>query len=310
MSDSIQSGTTSVQEILQQQVDAPNNSAPWYIPSMGPRLKSDTRAFYAAYVGIQGAELEQHLLKIVSYNILVTRHDTNSSQRDQAWPLSRYPCVGNWGFLYCPLIASPGYEGALSRARKGGIVLDFGCGFGQDLRRMALDGVSTEGMWATDLNGKLWELGFELFRDRERMRAHFVEGDVFAPETGLVETLKGKVDVVLAYQFIHLFSWDNQVKLCEMITEMSKPGSIVLGSQMGSREFRQQKTPWGEMCLQNSQSWKELWKVVAEKTGVPWEVSFSREVDLGEWGLQYEDYKWMNPRNCAFDFVVERKDES
>ena len=175
---------------------------------------------------------------------------------------------------------------------------------------MAADGVPSDQMWATDLNGDLWRMGYELLRDRGKFQAHFVQGDVFSPDIKLVEQLSGRVSVFLAYQFLHLFSWDNQIKLSEMMVAMSTPNAIILGSQMGCVEAWQQKTPWGEMFFHNNESWGKLWKAVEENTGTRWRVTHSRLVDLGEWGLQPEDYSWVDQRKRAFDFVVERVEEA
>lgn len=64
----------------------------------------------------------------------------------------------------------------------------------------------SENMYASDLHSKLWEIGCDLFRDRDAMKARFVQADIFEPDSPLRD-LDGKIDIIIACQFLHLFSW-------------------------------------------------------------------------------------------------------
>ena len=170
-------------------------------------------------------------------------------------------------------------------------------------------------MLGSDVSGELWELGYELFRDRERMRARFVRGDVFSVETreALVGGLRGNggegVDVVLAYQFFHLFSLERQVELAEVIAGMVKPGGMVVGMQMGRVEAGGEMGGFGEMFYHDVASWRRMWEDVGRETGTKWKVGHVRMRELREWGVLEEDYAWMDGRNRALDFVVERVED-
>lgn len=56
----------------------------------------------------------------------------------------------------------------------------------QDLRLLAADGALPHNMYASDISRELWQLGFELFRDREK---------IFDPGSGLGR-LSGQMNIV------------------------------------------------------------------------------------------------------------------
>ena len=60
-------------------------------------------------------------------------------------------------------------------------------------------------MYASDISQKLWELGFDLFRDHERMCAKFIQADTLDPNNNL-RHLNGQIDIIVAGQILHLFN--------------------------------------------------------------------------------------------------------
>ena len=214
--------------------------------------------------------------------------------------------MGEWIFLLSSVSRYPQYAEVLSRMKSGATVLDLGCCFGQDLRRLAADGAPTENMIASDLHSELWELGYDLFRDRDKMRARFIKTDILAPNAEF-QALKGKVDFVFMCQFLHLFSWDGQVEALKKAVEMSRPGAMFLGYQIGRTEAAEVERSWGKMFFQNEESFRRIMRQVGEETGTRWDV----EVSLGsqaEWGLELEDFEWMGPMAKGLNFVVTRVD--
>ena len=97
------------------------------------------------------------------------------------------------------------YPAIVDRARSGATVLDLGCCFGQDLRLLAANGVSPEYMYASHISSELWELGFDLFRDKAKMTAQFIQTNIFDTASHL-KLLNGRIDIIIACQFLHLFS--------------------------------------------------------------------------------------------------------
>ena len=218
--------------------------------------------------------------------------------------------MGEWIFLLPSVSRYPQYAEVLSRMKAGATVLDLGCCFGQDLRRLAADGAPTENMIASDLHSELWELGYDLFRDRETMKARFVKADIFAPPeeeegSAALDRLKGQVDFVFLCQFLHLFSWEGQVAALKRAVAMSRPGAMFLGYQIGRTEALEVEQPWGKMLLQNEDSFRRMMRQVGEETGTRWEVWASLG-SQAEWGMELEDFEWMGPASRGLNFVVRR----
>lgn len=173
---------------------------------------------------------------------------------------------------------------------------------------MASQGVPTDNMYASDLIGELWELGYELFSDKDRMKGQFIQADVFDDNSPLSQ-FNGKMDIVIANQFIHLFDWKKQVIAAKRIIGFtSGPGAIVIGYQR-AREMPENKVvPWGEMFIHNVESWYELWRQVGEETGTKWHIN-AKLVDLKEWGTEKKDTVWMDQYPMGIDFVVTRLEQ-
>ena len=279
---------------------------PWYKPEIGPRLKPVTKDVYERWSGLSGDELKTHLHIIVCSPILFCPYsDTHSrDQRDKAWPIDEYPCIGEWIFLLPGITAFPEYPQILQRAQAGATVLDLGCCFGQNLRFLAASDVPTTQMYAVDINAELWKLGFELFRDKEKMKATFLQADIFGQSSDL-QQLDHRMDIIFACQFLHLFDWNQQVIAIKRIVGFSRPGSVLLGFQRAQVEAREIERQWGTMYFHNEETFKKIWQQVGSETGTEWEVSASM-VDLQEWGMEDEDLDWEPSDPKGINFVVTR----
>lgn len=228
-------------------------------------------------------------------------------QRDRAWPFAEYPCVGQWMFLLPSVSIFSEYENVLLRVKTGASVLDLGCSFGQDLRRLAAAGAPTENMYASDLNSELWNIGFDLFRDRQRMKARFIQSDIFDRASELGD-LKAKIDIFIVCQFLHLFSWEKQFEAVKRIVEMSRPGSQLIGYQMGRLKAEESHTRWNTMFFHNVETFKRMWCDIEKETGTKWRVKVAL-VDLEELGMEKEDYDWMAATQRGLKFSVTRQDD-
>ena len=165
---------------------------------------------------------------------------------------------------------------------------------------MAIDGAPTDRMYASDLTSGLWEVGYDLFRDRERMHAQFIEADIFSDDNGLGE-LKGKVDVVVAYQFLHCFSWEGQIRAAERIVGMSRTGTVLVGAQAGSVTARHFELHGMNMFLHNVESFQEMWAQVEKNTGTKWRVECKP--------VTWKELSELRRLEMLVDFVVERVDD-
>ena len=179
------------------------------------------------------------------------------------------------------------------------VFLDLGCAFAQDIRRLVVDGVDSSKCYGSDLRLDFVELGYDLFRDRETLQTKFIPGDIFDENSALKE-LDGKVDLVGASAFFHLFDLERQKIVARRVAKLMKPqeNSLIVGIQVGnlvpgdvpSRTF-------GSRYQHNLDSWRKLWAEVGEEIGVKFEVD-GRELPL--------KIKHRSVSDIALEFSVRR----
>jgi hypothetical protein len=160
--------------------------------------------------------------------------------------------------------------------KQGQILLDLGCCFAQDIRKLIYDGVPAESLYAADLRPEYIDLGFELFKDKDKLASRIYAADLFDPESRLKE-LRGKVDVTYAGSFFHLFDWDNQVEVGKRVVELLRPekGSLLLGRQTGTIKpgaYPNKTNRSGEIYRHDPATFKRLWEEIGAITGTSWEV--------------------------------------
>ena len=123
-------------------------------------------------------------------------------------------------------------------------------------------------------------MSYELFRDKDTIKAHLFTADVFDEHSAL-DMLEGKIDVIYLGSFLHIFSWDDQLKICKRVIKISRPrkGSTVFGRQVGCVKAKEVET--GGMGIDKStsrwwrhdvESFRKLWDLAGEETGTKWET--------------------------------------
>lgn len=158
-------------------------------------------------------------------------------QRDQAWKLAPYPCVGGFWFLEFAVAAFKDYGELVTRLKTGQRLLDIGAGLGQELRALASDGAPPNTLAATDYDRALWEVGYDLFLDCTSFAGcEFIEAD-FITGSDHFNGHTGKFDMILATNFLHLFDIDVQADMAVRMLRLLRPvnGSLVVGLQGGTR---------------------------------------------------------------------------
>ena len=166
---------------------------------------------------------------------------TSKSQRDLAWEIFPWPCVGEFWFVNLGLSLHPRYNALLTRLRTQDPptkFLDLGTCLGQDLRKLVVDGVvSPDVLYGFDYFAEYEDAGHRLFRDADRFRGRFIAGDLFdeSPD-GALEKTAGSWDVVNVTMFLHMYDWPTQVRACKRILKLlvKRKGSMVVGAQTGS----------------------------------------------------------------------------
>lgn len=120
----------------------------------------------------------------------------------------------------------------ISRMKTGNeTFLDLGCCFAQDIRSLVFEGAPSDKMTAFDLRREFVDFGYELFRDRESLKAEFVFGDILDGQGGGLR--EGAFDIVHASAFFHLWDWEGQVETVVRAVRLlkSKRDSLIFGRQ-------------------------------------------------------------------------------
>ena len=204
-------------------------------------------------------------------------------QRDKAWKIHPYPCISRSCFLDLSISLHPLYPTVLARLKNtvnSELFLDLGCCFGQDIRRLVADGVPDEKLYGADLRLEFLELGYELFQDKGSLKAHFLEGDIFEEDDEAeggkeLSKLNGKIDIIYAAAFLHLFDWEEQVRAGTRMVRLMTENSLVFGWQLGTtkpgsraRHSDKSRTRYDH----DPDSFQKLWDVIGEKTATQWNV--------------------------------------
>jgi SAM-dependent methyltransferase len=261
---------------------------PWQAQRYQRELPDDRSNFaeawklLEAYSHIPPDEIDAHVIAVVSRHVIIPlltlANDESTSQREKAFKVFHYGCIGRWRFLDLYITKAPEYPDIINRVKGGEKLLDLGCCFGHILRQLAFDGAPAANLTGADLRPEFIELGYELFRDKDTFGAHFVTGDILNPTDAGLATLDNKIDIVHTASFFHLFGWDDQVKIGERVVRFFKPGAkaVILGRQSARREPVSVEV-WRESGEKkyhhNVATLQHLWDVIGEKTGTKWKVT-------------------------------------
>lgn len=274
---------TKVDESGQDTKVDPGKAVAWYKPDVD-RIPREFQDLLREYSKIPSDVLVAHVNQVVSTPSHIRRSPVSNgmateslNQRDCAWKVSPYPCIGGWKFLELNMSLSPIYTLVLSRLRKGETLLDLGCGLGQDIRKLIQDGTPKENLHGVDLSQGLIDAGFDLFLDTESLRSYVFRADIFKQGNARLTKLEGQIDVVFAGSFFHLFDWDEQILVAKRIVELlrARPGSMVFGHQLG--HLRAGTYPYGLTSERNIfkhdvPSFVQMWTQLGRETGVDWHV--------------------------------------
>ena len=208
-------------------------------------------------------------------------------KRDKAWKINPYPCVGRFLFLDLSISLHPLYPSVLARLKNSSssppqTLLDLGCCFGQEIRRLVADGAPGENLYGADLRLEYLDLGYDLFQDRESLKAHFLEGDIFEEDNTAeggkeLSKLDGKVDIIYAQYFLHLWDWEEQVRAGTRMVRLmtAKRDSVIFGTQVGSTKpgvYPGRDDKNRTRYNHDADSFQKLWDAIGEKTATKWKV--------------------------------------
>lgn len=215
--------------------------------------------------------------------------------------MAPYPCIGTFLFLDLSIARSKRYSELVTRIQGGHKLLDVGCCFAQDLRKLVHDGAPSENLWGTDIMGGFFDLGYDLFLDKNTLRSTFLAADALDPESSLNQ-LDGQIDIIYAGFFFHLFEWEQQVRIAERLIGILKPvpGSLILGKQVGKTIADTKIVPLkgaGGVWRHNAESFARMWNEAGERTGTKWVV----HTDLIDEGVSKEAWRKLNTQWVTFE---------
>ncbi|KAH7060413.1 hypothetical protein B0J12DRAFT_736758 [Macrophomina phaseolina] len=255
------------------QVGTHSKDAPWYSKPL-VNLTPPARELLENYSGIPAEDVEAHVMEV----------------RDKAWEIFPYPCIGMFRFLDLNMSRQPYYPEILERVKKGEKLLDLGCCFGQELRKLVHDGAPPSSLYGSDLRAEFLNLGHTLFRDSDTLPLfpHFIAADALSPpdQASPLTPLTNTFSIIHASSFFHLFSRPDQLRAAARCVALLRPapGSTVVGAQVGSPQAREKDARF----VHSVESWRELWQEVGAMTRSRWEVRDASVEQLGADGVSEE----------------------
>lgn len=183
-----------------------------------------------------------------------------------------------------PTLQDPAFQAVSKRLLEPGAteaLLEVGCCLGPIIRHLVAQGVPGERLYGTDLLSQFIELGFDLFRDRSLIRATFVCGDMLDDNDARLEQLNGKVDIIFAESFFHLFGYHDQKKAAKRMVGFLKKDSLdpVIFGKNGGKKI----SGWEKYIL-DGDAFSKLWDEVGEETATSW--SAETNVEQGDDWIQ------------------------
>jgi len=127
-----------------------------------------------------------------------------------------------------------------------------------------------------DIESAFFDLGYELFRDREKMQATFLATDLTKTNIPSIESLKNSIDVISTQSLFHLFTLDDQKTVAKHLVMLTKakPGSLIVGRQVGTRKAGVHKGMAENTAVfaHNADSLSQFWEDVGAATSTKWKV--------------------------------------
>lgn len=286
-----------------------DTDVPWYLAEPGEKLTETAQSIFKQHTGItDNDELIRHLCDI----------------RNRAWnhPGSQYPYLGRWWFLRSILAKLPQYDSILSQAKEGSSILDIGCGLGHELRYLRLAGAMGN-MYAIDVQQDMWDLGLELFKDKKKSPATFIEAEMitdYNPNSLVNRPPPEKVDIVLLCRFLDLHWLEfGRFAIINIMKHCSKVGTRVIGYTLGTTPEKcgivQNRGENGGRMLYSELSLWQTFDSAAEMSDTKWDME-TREnspgkdikvLELDELGFDGADFAWMeDPPTNALCFCFTR----
>ncbi|KAJ2986314.1 hypothetical protein NUW58_g5087 [Xylaria curta] len=260
---------------------ARSTELPWYHEKFESKLQPPFCRLLQEWSGIAPGDIVPHIYQVVGSLEFLEPQSLTDIQREKAWEVFPWPCIGQFAFIEQGLLHHPNYFRITQRLTintPAHRFLDLGTCLGQDIRTLLHDGASPSTIYGADLIPAFRDVGYALFKDSDRLDpSHFIIGDIFS-EADKLATTRGTWDIVHISNFLHLFSFADQEAASKNILKLLKrvPGSTIIGTQMGSlvAEHFKLKPPMCEpgedktVYRHNKETLKALFEKAANELGI------------------------------------------
>ena len=177
------------------------------------------------------------------------------------------------------------------------------------MRELVADGAPSKNVYGMDIEGKFFDLGYDLFRDRNTLRSTFLAGDILDPRVDWT-AIDGKMDILNLSSFLHLFNWENQVRATRRLIQFLRPqpGSLIVRRHLGSLTAKEHPTLANDGSTnfrQNVESYERMWKQLGDETGTAWRVEAS--LDMVDITASVRSQKWSESEMRRLLFTVTRE---
>ncbi|EFQ30413.1 methyltransferase domain-containing protein [Colletotrichum graminicola] len=244
-----------------------NKAAPWYSPEL--KVSLEARRMLEEYAGIPPDKVDDHV----------------RTMRDKIWEIFPYPCIGDFHFLDFNLAQRSSYPQMIAALQEPDARhLEIACCVGQDLRRLAHDGVDSAKTVAVELERGYIEAGYELFRDRDRLRTRFVVADLLDDGNAELAGLEGSFDTAHMGLCLHLWNREEQLAVLQRMIRLLKqrPGVMIVGAAAGHMDGVDVPGIANKPTLRhNPESWEKLWAELSEQTGTKWKLKTGMTENVG-----------------------------
>lgn len=177
-----------------------------------------------------------------------------------AHSLDNYHCNSGYRFLYPRITSHPLYN-EITHDLGGKSILDLACHMGTDLRQLIVDGANPVNLVGTDRKSDYWDLGHQLFEDKDSNPMKFVEGDVTSNElldpeakTGKFARFIGSFDLIHAGSLLHLLSKEDTRSVLIKIYALLTESGIFFGRMVGKDQEQAVETSDGFKYIQSISS--------------------------------------------------------
>lgn len=159
-----------------------------------------------------------------------------------AFSMKHYMCISSFRFLYPRILSHPMYH-YISSNLEDKTILDIGCFMGTDLRQMVVDGADPSKLMGTDISERFFELGNQLYDDKEAPLITFVAGDIASDDildydnkTGKLARYQSSIDIIHTGSLLHLLFREDSLSVLKKVHLLLVNDGILFGRMAGSEK--------------------------------------------------------------------------